>query len=207
MSDFESLFDFSTLTFEEVRRFHEKSDVDSSHRAQHHTLGTKAEQAAAGNHKHKPAAFVRKSANATKANSTYANDSELFFAVKKGHTYYFEIMLIWRNTGSDTPDGKTQISWTGTCNVSVVYTAGATINAGQANATLVGVHGDPAIAASPTTSRAWSVTNQWTVVKLTGNVVCTEDGVVSLAWAQNGTDAVNLLEVATGSQLIAWEVA
>jgi hypothetical protein len=36
----------------EVNDFHTHSDVDSSWRAQHHTLGTKHDQAASGDHKH-----------------------------------------------------------------------------------------------------------------------------------------------------------
>lgn len=35
-----------------VKEFHEKSDVDSSQVAQHHTLGSKNGQAAAGDHNH-----------------------------------------------------------------------------------------------------------------------------------------------------------
>lgn len=35
-----------------VNKFHEKSDVDSSQEAQHHTLGNKHDQAAAGDHTH-----------------------------------------------------------------------------------------------------------------------------------------------------------
>lgn len=37
---------------EEVNRFHEHSDVDSSTLAQHHTLGPKPNQASPGDHKH-----------------------------------------------------------------------------------------------------------------------------------------------------------
>jgi hypothetical protein len=36
----------------EVNRLHDKSDVDSSSTAQHHTLGIKHDQAAPGDHKH-----------------------------------------------------------------------------------------------------------------------------------------------------------
>lgn len=39
-------------TSREVTRFHSRSDVDSSAFAQHHTLGTKPNQAASGSHKH-----------------------------------------------------------------------------------------------------------------------------------------------------------
>ena len=35
-----------------VARFHNKSDVDSSSEAQHHTLGIKKDQASPGDHKH-----------------------------------------------------------------------------------------------------------------------------------------------------------
>jgi hypothetical protein len=37
---------------EEVNRFHERSDVDSSALAQHHTLGVKHDQASPGDHNH-----------------------------------------------------------------------------------------------------------------------------------------------------------
>lgn len=37
---------------QEVNRFHDRSDVDSSWAAQHHTIGVKHDQAAAGDHKH-----------------------------------------------------------------------------------------------------------------------------------------------------------
>lgn len=37
---------------QDIAWFHERSDVDSSHRAQHHTLGTGPHQAAPGNHTH-----------------------------------------------------------------------------------------------------------------------------------------------------------
>lgn len=36
----------------EVNRLHRRSDVDSSHAAQHHTLGVKHDQASPGDHKH-----------------------------------------------------------------------------------------------------------------------------------------------------------
>lgn len=39
-------------TPDDVRQFHNKSDVDSGVLAQHHTLGPKSYQAAAGDHKH-----------------------------------------------------------------------------------------------------------------------------------------------------------
>jgi hypothetical protein len=35
-----------------VAKFHEKSDLDSSQEAQHHSLGTKHDQAASGDHTH-----------------------------------------------------------------------------------------------------------------------------------------------------------
>ena len=35
-----------------VNKFHEKSDVDSGQEAQHHSLGTKHDQAASGDHTH-----------------------------------------------------------------------------------------------------------------------------------------------------------
>lgn len=37
---------------EQVSRFHERSDCDSSSTAQHHTIGVKHDQAAPGDHKH-----------------------------------------------------------------------------------------------------------------------------------------------------------
>lgn len=42
-----------------VARFHNKSDVDSSQDAQHHTLGTKHDQATAGDHNHNGANSVK----------------------------------------------------------------------------------------------------------------------------------------------------
>lgn len=39
-------------SYDEVRRFHFNSDVDESPLAYHHTLGTLANQAAAGDHTH-----------------------------------------------------------------------------------------------------------------------------------------------------------
>jgi hypothetical protein len=36
-----------------VKSFHDKSDLDSSQGAQHHTLGSKHDQAAAGDHNHR----------------------------------------------------------------------------------------------------------------------------------------------------------
>jgi hypothetical protein len=37
---------------QEVNKFHERSDVDSSSTAQHHTIGVKHDQASPGDHKH-----------------------------------------------------------------------------------------------------------------------------------------------------------
>lgn len=37
---------------QEVNAFHDRSDVDSAWSAQHHTIGVKHDQAAAGDHKH-----------------------------------------------------------------------------------------------------------------------------------------------------------
>ena len=37
---------------DQVNKFHDRSDVDSGWHAQHHTLGVKHDQAAAGDHKH-----------------------------------------------------------------------------------------------------------------------------------------------------------
>ena len=48
----------NVLSASEVRRIHTKSDVDSSVLAQHHTLGTKPNQAASGSHKHDGASGV-----------------------------------------------------------------------------------------------------------------------------------------------------
>lgn len=42
----------SAVNPEAVNSFHKKSDVDSSAKAQHHTIGTKQDQAASGAHDH-----------------------------------------------------------------------------------------------------------------------------------------------------------
>lgn len=47
-----SFFEPSEVTPEEVRVFHEQSDLDTKHNAQHHTLGKRDYQASPGNHKH-----------------------------------------------------------------------------------------------------------------------------------------------------------
>lgn len=54
-SNYKGQFDRSTSEVTDpqtVAKFHEKSDVDSSQDAQHHTLGTKHDQASSGDHDH-----------------------------------------------------------------------------------------------------------------------------------------------------------
>jgi len=45
--------DAGSVDAQTVKAFHERSDVDSSQTAQHHSLGSKHDQAAAGDHNHR----------------------------------------------------------------------------------------------------------------------------------------------------------
>lgn len=195
-----------TVNAGESNTAHQHSDVDSGALAQHHTLGTRPHQAAPGNHKHKPHAYKRKSTTTGKVSATYAIDTDFNFEIKKDHTYVVLYRLAARNPTSDTPDLKTRLSWTGTAEVDTYYNAPVVVNTGTANVTTVGMHADPAITASPTTSRAWGLSSEWLTIQIEALVTCSADGVLSLEWAQNATDAANPSQLAEGCFVTAWEV-
>lgn len=96
---------------------HESPDTDSGTGALHHTLGTGANQAAAGTHSHVgggggggtwDATVTKTTDEDVESSTTLQNDDELFFATTSGKTYLFECVLIYASPegGGITADIK-----------------------------------------------------------------------------------------------------
>lgn len=83
---------------------HQSPDTDSATSALHHTLGSGANQAAAGNHSHVgggggggtwTATVVKTTDEDVESSATLQDDDELFFPATSGKTFLWEAVLIY----------------------------------------------------------------------------------------------------------------
>jgi hypothetical protein len=79
---------------------HQSPDTDSAAGSLHHTIGTGANQAAAGNHIHNGFTVITKSADQDVTNAQNTNDTELQFAVTAGKHYIVRLFLL--TSGNNT---------------------------------------------------------------------------------------------------------
>jgi hypothetical protein len=142
-----------------------------------------------------------KQASSTKVNNTLANDSELTgFALGVG-TWKVHVMILAFNTGSATPDLKTQWAFSGTWNNPNRACTGpsSTNTAAPDVVTPTKMRVDAA-----NTNVSYGLAASATVCEIherSATVVVTVAGSLSLQWAQTTTDAVNATTVAAGSFL------
>ncbi len=175
--------------------------------ASRRTLGTGAQQAAAGNHNHDTVyqalasqKKVRKTADQSVLNSTtLVNDTALFFVIAAGEAWAFEFSLWY--TGSTTgdikialtvPTGFSALRWTALGQPTTATAAGAPTQANTVTASGTAV----AFGALGTTV--------FTHILVKGYVLNgTTAGNVQLQFAQNALDATSATTMQDGSYLIA----
>ena len=140
-----------------------------------------------------------KQALSNKVNNTLANDSELAgFALGVG-TWEVHMMLFAYNSGSATPDIKTQWAFSGTWNTPLRACVGpGGTNTG--NSDTITPAKMRAEATNSNSSYGLGLSGSYTEIhERCSTVIVTVAGSLSLQWAQVTTDAVNATTVAAGS--------
>lgn len=140
-----------------------------------------------------------KQANSSKVNNTLANDAELAgFALGVG-TWEVHMMILAFNSGSATPDIKTQWTFSGTWNTPLRTCVGpGSTNTGNSD-TLTPLK-MRAEAVNSNSSYGLALSGSYSEIdERCSTLVVTVAGTISLQWAQVTTDAANATTVAAGS--------
>lgn len=140
-----------------------------------------------------------KQALSNKVNNTLANDSELTGIALGVGTWEVHFMIFAYNSGSATPDIKTQWAFSGTWNSPLRACVGAgSTNTG--NSDTITPMKARAEAVNSNSSYGLGLSGSYTEIdEQCSTVIVTVAGTLSLQWAQVTTDAVNATTVAAGS--------
>jgi hypothetical protein len=143
----------------------------------------------------------------TKTNNTLANDPELSGVALGVGTWEIYMLVMVANSGSATPDVKTQWSFTGTWNnpLRAIIGPSSTNTGGSDAITPMKLR---AIATNADNACGLPVSSAYNVIEERCNtVVVTVAGTLALYWAQNTTDAVNGTVVQPGSTIRVRQIA
>ncbi len=146
--------------------------------------------------------YYVKEALETRANNTVTADAELSGIALGVGTYHVRLVALVNNSGSATPDLRTQWTFSGTWNNPNRIAKGpASSNTGNWDATTPIKFGGVAAGTSAiygiAASAAWHAIEEEAF-----NVTVTVAGNLAFAWAQNSTDAVNLTNCQPGSAFV-----
>lgn len=146
--------------------------------------------------------YYVKAASSTKANNTFADDTELAGIALGVGTFHVRLFLFAHCTGSATPDIKTQWTFSGTWNNPLRMCIGpsSTNTGGRDALTPMKMSAEPA---ATSVSYGLAASSGFTcITEESMDVTVTVAGNLALQWAQVTTDAVNVTTVQSRSAFI-----